>query len=842
MAAPHLTDRVQTLHVAGVEATNNGDPLAGRRMLLTALRLLGWPQAAVGEPAQVVRVLNSLAGVEVVLGNTEHGFELLDAADAMVEQDGRGLLLQQRGLLLVLVGRLPEALYCLDDAIPLLSAAGEEVVLARALLNRALLHQVAGRVRPAMADLDRCTEIARHHESERGLVAKALHGRGQCKVLTGDIPGALRDFDAAGRAYERVSDGMLAPLAVDKARALLAVGLPSDAAVELDSALTRFAASRMDQEHAEAELTRACAALAAGEHEEARKWAMRAKRHFHRRRNETWAAIATLTVLRADLETGRGLAAVAATGAALDKRLRVLGLYNDADVALLLSASAHISLHDHGTATSQLTRGERPGAPLMTRLLRRLVQAELGAAQGNRRKAFAQAQAGLALLRGHRGQFGSLDLRTGMTSLGGELAGIGLAAAMETGNARVILRWVDRSRAQAFRVRPAHARADDGTLDAVAELRHLTHQARIAELAGRGDPVTLRRCAELEREIKAKDWQTDGTGEFHHEATYDEVLSELSDADSVMVSFLVDRGEIRGLVTGGGSHSLLRLGDLATVSEALARLRGDLNASCGRVLPSALDQVIRASIQRQLAVLEQQLVRPLLPMLGDLDVVLVPTGILTSVPWGLFPLLRGRPVTVTPSPSAWLAARQAWSREPARDGRALVVAGPALDHAKEEAERLASIYPDGIVLHGRDATVEATLKAIDQSTIAHFAAHGHHEQENVLFSRLDLADGPLIAYDVHRLESVPEHVVLSACDVGQAVVRAGDEILGFTAALLYSGCKTVVSSVARVDDHAAVEVMDAYHRSLARGVVAPRALADALAGEPLMPFVCFGSS
>jgi CHAT domain-containing protein len=195
-------------------------------------------------------------------------------------------------------------------------------------------------------------------------------------------------------------------------------------------------------------------------------------------------------------------------------------------------------------------------------------------------------------------------------------------------------------------------------------------------------------------------------------------------------------------------------------------------------------------------------------------------------------------VTVAPSASVWLSGRHAPSR-PA--GGELLVAGPDLEHAADEVERLSAIYPDGETLLGEDATVESAMKALDGCGIAHFATHGHHEQDSVLFSRLDLADGPLMAYDIHRLGAAPEQVILSSCDVGRSVVRDGDEILGFTAALLYSGTRTVVSSVARMDDAAAVGVMTAYHRGLAAGVAPARALADASLTEPLTPLVCFGS-
>jgi CHAT domain-containing protein len=125
--------------------------------------------------------------------------------------------------------------------------------------------------------------------------------------------------------------------------------------------------------------------------------------------------------------------------------------------------------------------------------------------------------------------------------------------------------------------------------------------------------------------------------------------------------------------------------------------------------------------------------------------------------------------------------------------------------------------------------------------IAHLVAHGHHEPDNVLFSCLDLADGPLMAYDLARLKVAPRHVVLSACDVGQATVRAGDEALGFTAALLHSGTSSVIASVARVPDDLVVDVMSAYHRALTAGAAPARALADASPAESRIPLVCFGA-
>lgn len=838
--------RVRALHKRGIEATNSGRPAVGAQALRAGLLLLGWPEATQTAPADwpewaplTSRLLGSLAATEVALGNSELSFKLLDSAESLVPPEDRGLLLQHRGLMFGLVGRMEEALGCLDDAVVLLKQANEPLVLTRTLLNRAMLHQIAGRVRLALADLEQCEQIAVSQGTGDGIprtIAKAAHGRGQCRVLTGDIPGALREFDRANQVYLQNGFGMLPVLAADKARALLAAGLPTEAAAELDVALEKFPGSKMDQEHAEAELTRARVALALGDLAAARSWAVRAERRFDRRGNETWAAVAALTKLRAAFAAGRRLAAVASGAAELAVRLKVLGLPNDAEIAALLAARANIALGRTDDARAHLDGRDRPGAPLENRLQRRLALAELGVATGETRMTFDNARAGLTVLREHRGRLGSVDLQTGTASLGGELAEAGLAAALGQGNPSVIYRWLERSRAQAFQVRPVHHSADPETADAVAELRTLAQQVRLAELAGRKEPEMRRRCVQLERDIRAKSWQLDGTGEYQAPAGLPELSAELAEVNSAGISFLSDRGRLRALVIADGHAELVGLGESATVFESLSRLHSDLDALCGRRLPTALDTVIRASVHSQRQMLAENLLEPLMGLIGDLDVVLVPTGALSSVPWGLLPGLRGRPVTVTPSPSAWLSAKL--GEPPAT--RPLLVAGPGLQHASAEVAAIAEIYPEAVVLQGEQATVAATLQALDGSTSVHLAAHGHHEQENVLFSRLDLVDGPLMAYDIHQLGTAPDHVVLSACDVGQTVVRTGDEILGFTAALLYSGCKTVVSSVARVDDSAAANAMVAYHRALTQGYAPARALADAAMTEPLVPLVCFG--
>ena len=137
--------------------------------------------------------------------------------------------------------------------------------------------------------------------------------------------------------------------------------------------------------------------------------------------------------------------------------------------------------------------------------------------------------------------------------------------------------------------------------------------------------------------------------------------------------------------------------------------------------------------------------------------------------------------------------------------------------------------------------MERATGALGTAAIAHVAAHGQHQAENALFSTLELAGGPLLGYDLQRAGRAPLMVVLSSCEVGLTDVRPGDETLGMVTALLNAGSATVVASVARVADDAAMSAMVGFHQAVTAGRPPAAALAAALHGEETAGFVCFGA-
>ena len=441
------------------------------------------------------------------------------------------------------------------------------------------------------------------------------------------------------------------------------------------------------------------------------------------------------------------------------------------------------------------------------------------------------------MVHARRGRLGSIDLQTGTAALGADLAAAGLRLALDRESAPLVYAWLERSHAQAFRVRPVRPPADPQAAVALAELRQLSHLIREAELKGSRDPPMIARRAELQRELREHGWQAGGLGKAAPLARLGEVSGALEESGQCLVGMLARDGHLLAVLVRGGSAHLIELGDSEAAAEAARRLNADLDTLAGRRLPARLQAVIRESIRHQTEVLTAEIMAPMRSSIGDDGIVFVPSGPLAGIPWSVLPDLRGRPVTVCPSASSWLAA---WRRGQAATAQPpVLVAGPDLEHAACEVSEIAKVYPGCRPLLADMATVSATLGALDGAALAHMAAHGHHDQENFLFSRLDLADGPLMAYDIQQLAAAPRHVVLSSCDVGRTVVRPGEEILGFTAALLYIGTATVISSVTRVADAAAVGMMTAYHRLLAAGARPAKALAEAALTEEFSPFVCF---
>jgi CHAT domain-containing protein len=214
----------------------------------------------------------------------------------------------------------------------------------------------------------------------------------------------------------------------------------------------------------------------------------------------------------------------------------------------------------------------------------------------------------------------------------------------------------------------------------------------------------------------------------------------------------------------------------------------------------------------------------------------------------MLPSLAHRAVAVAPSLRLWFRA----ARHPAPPAAppAVLVAGPRLPAATAEVETLRGRHPGARALTGDAARVAEVAAALDGADSAHVAAHGRFRDDNPQFCSLELADGALTVYDLERLRRAPRRLVLSSCESGLSAVHAGDELMGFTAAVFALGTATVIAAVVPVPDEATAGLMLALDDELRAGTAPALALVRArerTAGDDRRrtvaraAFVCFGA-
>lgn len=865
------------LRAKAVEVAAAGRPAEAVKILHQALRALPVDSADTEAITMRIRVLVSLGYTEAEAGSVPDGLVHLGTAHALANglpagprrAGMAGLIDSQRALVLYRIGRTAEALDLFDRAIPLLEGALNDSdldpeVLARVVVNRGLTHIADGKPGPAEDDMRRVIALADTHGLAR-LRAKAQHNLGDIAQLTGDVPGALRYYDSVEAIFRELAPGLVARVQIDQAKVLLQAGLAEEAARCLDEALPALRAQRVSQDIAEAELARAAAALLEGDFTLAKQLAGSAHRRFVKRGSESWAEVAALTKLRTEATAA---SVSPSKPAKLAQRLMGIGLTDEAAMATMLAVRLAVRRGDIATAEALLEQVPplRKIAPIDHKMMLRLCRAEVAVAKADRRRALAQAKAGFEELGAARDRMGGLDLVCGTAVHGLQLArlavGIVLDGARSDADARRLLAWQERTRAQVYRYEPMPAIDDPELASRVAELRTVLRTMQQARLERRPIAHLEQRSVALQREVNRLGWHTSQWGRPRPVSSPEEVIEHLG--DRALISFAGPENDLAAVVVAGGRTKLVRLGAKQDVLETARQLHADLDALAPDELIAPLVTAVSQSARRRIQVLDEMLFGPdgiSTALLGDRELVVVPFGELYSVPWETLPSLRGRAVSVAPSATAWVSAKEV----PQNDGQVVLVRGPDLPTAATELTQLLDVYPDAIMLDGEQATTSAVLKAMDGAKLVHIAAHGTHESANAMFSRLELFDGGLLAHEVARLRHPPTHIVLAACELAMSHIRPGDEPLGFAGAMLASGSRTVVAAVNRVGHRSAAltmtdyhrrlankpvadlaadlaETMTDYHRRVASGVSPARALAEATAEDPLRrPFILLGA-
>ena len=802
--------------------------------------------AGLGDEAALTRVSRAMSfGLG---GRYQEALIDVDAAIVALVGQQQTEARNQKALILAMMGRFDEALAVMAVTVRRFHRSGNALWEARARANRSYVYLLTGAVEAGEREARAARALYVQLDHQTG-TAYTDHHLAVLAGLRGDIPAALQGFEQVAAAYRRLGipseQGADAEVAI-----LLAARLATDARTVATAALAKLRAQGNEPSVPELLLAVTQADLLLGDYDHARRAADDAYAWFTEQGLETWATLAAHLSNTARFGGGERSASLQAEAAATSDALRRHTWLTASLEAHLIAGQVAQALGDREAALAslRLAAGARHAGGLATRLNGWHAHALVEVLEGRPKSAAASLGRALNLVDAFRGVLGATELRAGAAGHAADLARVGLRLAFETGRATEIFKWSERYRAAALLLPPVRPPKDRELAQALSRLRSTTARLSQASPDTRQAVVSglERDQRRLEREIRQLVYRAEGAGAptaarpsatTIRQSLGDAVYVQIVPNDDRLYAVVVRRRDVTATALGTVSEVRTELGAVRFALRHLAQRPGGRSAG---TMVTNLEYGTRR--------LDDLIFGPISSLLGARRLIISPPGELHLLPWSMLPTARGRLVTVAPSAATWLRAA---SQPPPRARRCALAAGPALEHADDEVLEIAGLAPGRHALVGTNATAAAVARALGGAALAHLACHGRFRADNPSFSSLQMFDGPLYVYDLERLRRPPHVIVLSACDSGQAVVSAGDELRGVTAALLALGTQAIIASVLPVRDDATRALMVDLHGHLATGAGPAAALAlaqssarasgSASAIAAAGSFTCFGA-
>ena len=771
-----------------------------------AVRLLREAVPLVDDPAVLTEILLTLAPALSKDGQPEAALGMLENPTLGLDPKYAGQLRNQRGIVLTELGRLPEALTQMTEALGLLQAAGDVQRETRTLVN-------LGAVASMMGELDDATRwyaLAREKTIATGqhVVAAGIEGNlGYVESRRGNFSRALDWYGRARASFEGFGDVdlLVSVLEVDHARTLVDVGLAADAVDAAERATRSATAGGNQMLETQSRLLLAEALIELGDHRAAERELRRGVDLARRLGQRPWELRAA--DLRTQLHSGFPDAELTDDAVELDQFLAAGWVREGYRSAL--ERARRIRRSEPERARALLRSADQRTAGLDVDPIDRWHGALVVAAVDRDLEAADRAfDRALEAVAAQRDMLGSVEVRSTIFRRVAPIRELALAVALDSPQpAARLLDVIERTRA-VREPRVGRDRADGRLPERIAALR----SARIAldETKLEGGDVAAAETAvrEIEREIlqQRRSVTSEGTARRHASGPD---LDDLP-ADTGLVTFVVHERELLAIKVVGALVELIELGPIATIVQVVRAQRSALRRMADERRThheSDLAQLRDASSR-----LDALVVAPL--GLDDVDrVVVAPAAQLSDLAWSALPSLASRPVTVAAGLGAWTD-----DRGPITIERIALLGGPGLVRGASELAGIGRIW-DRPTAAQPEASCQDAERALLHGHLVHVAAHGSFRSDNPFFSSLVFADGDLSLLEMSELESLPSVVVLSSCDAAAAASTgsAPDVVIGTATELHRLGARIVIAPTVAVNDAAAGELSVALHRLLATG-------------------------
>ena len=209
------------------------------------------------------------------------------------------------------------------------------------------------------------------------------------------------------------------------------------------------------------------------------------------------------------------------------------------------------------------------------------------------------------------------------------------------------------------------------------------------------------------------------------------------------------------------------------------------------------------------------------------QVVIIPDGALTNLPWPAIPiagsaLAERHKMVFAPSVRHLLHART--NRTDCGDVRVFVGDTRGLASARNEYGILAERFGRRVIVH--DPCRRDDWPTQGDADVWHYTGHALWRTDNPFYSALLLDDGPLFAADFRLRRCRVNLVTLAACRTGQQSLLPGEESTGLVRSLLEMGAAGVLASSWAVADQQTADWMNEFYHTLTTGTDPETAVRD----------------
>lgn len=124
---------------------------------------------------------------------------------------------------------------------------------------------------------------------------------------------------------------------------------------------------------------------------------------------------------------------------------------------------------------------------------------------------------------------------------------------------------------------------------------------------------------------------------------------------------------------------------------------------------------------------------------------------------------------------------------------------------------------NGSIYTSSMATLKTFKDSLSNYDIIHLGTHAVFDDSIPNNSRLIFQDSSLYTHDVYNLKHNLDLAVLSACKTGDGQLRNGEGLMSISRAFIYTGCKSVITSLWTVNDKNSVQIMKQFYKHLYDG-------------------------